>query len=90
MNAMIPLGEGVNATSGSAPPVDAPAASNVKRGRGGSRGRSARRARGTSARRGRGGSTQRGRRNSAKAKRGVSKESKAKRRNLDGNEESGA
>lgn len=87
---MIQPGEGANATSGSATPVDAPAASNIKRGSGVTRGRSARRARGTTARRGRGSAAQRGHLHSAMVERGVSKESKTKRRNHDGNEESGA
>lgn len=90
MRAMIPLGEGVNAAPGSAMPVDAPAASNTKRGRGAARGRPARRARSTTARRGRGRVAQRGNLHSEKKERGVSGENEPRRGNHDENEESGA
>lgn len=82
---------GVHATSGSAAPVDTPAASNIMReqqGPGVVRNGSARRARGTTARRGRGGVDQRGHLHYAKVE--LSQESKPKRRKYDRDEKSGA
>lgn len=90
INAMRQPEVGIHATLGSAASEDASAASNIMRGSGVVRGRSARRARGTTARRVRGGAAQRGHLEDAMVEHELSDKIKSKRRKHDEDKESGA